>query len=61
MVRDCTLYQDDDGVAYFFYAPEENLTMQVAELTADYLDVSGRWERILIGEEREAPAVFKHL
>jgi hypothetical protein len=60
MVRDCTLYQDDDGKAYFFYASEENMTMHVTQLSDDYLDAGVRWERILIGEQREAPALFKH-
>ncbi|MEI8287936.1 MAG: glycoside hydrolase family 43 protein [Verrucomicrobiota bacterium] len=60
MVRDCTLFQDDDGAAYFFYASEKNKTMHVVRLTDDYLDASERWERILVEEEREAPAVFKY-
>ncbi len=59
MVRDCTLFQDDDGSAYFFYASESNKTMHVTRLTDDYLDADTRWSRVLVGREREAPAVFK--
>jgi len=60
MVRDCTLFQDDDGKAYFFYASESNRTMHVTQLAEDYLDAGPRWSRILIGQTREAPAIFKH-
>jgi hypothetical protein len=60
MVRDCTLFQDTNGEAYFFYTSESNKTMHVTQLTGDYLDAGKRWERILIGEEREAPAIFHH-
>ncbi len=37
MSRDMTLYVDDDGIAYHIYSSEENLTLQIAELTDDYL------------------------
>jgi hypothetical protein len=60
MVRDCTLFGDDDGKAYFFYTSEGNRTMHVTQLTDDYLDAGTRWERILDGKFREAPAVFRH-
>lgn len=60
MARDMTVFVDDDGKAYIFYASEENSTMHVSLLTDDYLRTAGKYSRILIGRNREAPAVFKH-
>lgn len=59
MSRDMTLYVDDDGTAYHIYSSEENLTLQVAELTPDYLDYTGRYIRIDPAGHNEAPALFK--
>ncbi len=57
--RDLTLFQDDDGKAYLVYASEGNATMHVSLLSDDYLKPVGRAVRILEGQRREAPAVFK--
>jgi lysophospholipase L1-like esterase len=57
--RDMTIYQDDDGRAYLVYASENNTTMQVCLLSDDYLRPTTEYRRILVGERREAPAVFK--
>ena len=59
MTRDLTLFVDDDGTAYQFSASEENSTLQIAELTDDYLNFSGRFWRIAEKEWTEAPAVCK--
>lgn len=59
MARDMTLFVDDDGTAYHFYASEENPTMHVSLLTDDYLKPSGKYARIFVGRSMEAPAVFK--
>jgi len=59
MSRDMTLFVDDDGKAYQFYASEGNPTMQVSQLTDDYLQPAGKYARIFIGRSTEAPAVFK--
>ena len=59
MSRDMTLFVDDDGKAYQFYSSEENPTMQVSQLTDDYLQPAGKYARIFIGRSMEAPAVFK--
>ncbi len=59
MARDMTLFVDDDGTAYQFYASEENGSMHVSQLTDDYLKPAGKYARILIGRSMEAPAVFK--
>ena len=59
MSRDMTVYKDDDGRAYLFYASENNNTMQVCLLSNDYLSPTPVYKRIFIGQRREAPAVFK--
>lgn len=60
MSRDMTVYVDDDGKAYHIYSAEENLTLNLAELTDDYLDYTGRYVRIAPGGQNEAPTIFKH-
>ncbi|WP_026063108.1 glycoside hydrolase family 43 protein [Pedobacter arcticus] len=60
MARDMTLFVDDDGKAYHFYSSEENATMHISLLTDDYLSHTKTDIRILIGDKREAPAVFKY-
>ena len=59
MSRDMTLYVDDDGKAYHIYSSEENLTLQIAELTDDYQKHSGRYIRLFPGGHNEAPVIFK--
>jgi hypothetical protein len=60
MSRDMTLYIDDDGKAYHIFSSEENFTLHIAELTADYLHHTGRYTRMAPGGQNEAPAIFKH-
>ena len=60
MSRDMTLYVDDDGKAYHIFSSEENYTLHIAELTADYLHHTGRYIRMAPGGQNEAPAIFKH-
>ncbi|KAA6343026.1 Beta-glucanase [termite gut metagenome] len=59
MSRDMTLYVDDDEKAYHIYASEENLTIQLAELSDDYLSHTGKYIRIAPAGHNEAPAIFK--
>ena len=59
MSRDMTLFLDDDGKAYHIYASEHNSTMQIAELTDDFLGYTGRYVRILEKTWTEAPAICK--
>jgi beta-xylosidase len=59
MARDMTLFVDDDGKAYHLYASEYNSTLQIAELTDDYLGHSGKYARYFVARWMEAPAVFK--
>jgi len=60
MARDMTLFVDDDGKAYQIYSSEDNGTIQISQLTDDYLKPAGRYIRILPGQFNEAPAMFKH-
>ena len=60
MSRDMTLFVDDDGRAYHIFSSEENLTLHIAELTADYLHHTGRYTRLAPAGHNEAPAIFKH-
>ena len=60
MSRDMTVYVDDDGRAYHIFSAEENLTLNLAELTPDYLDYTGRYIRIAPGGQNEAPTLMKH-
>jgi len=59
MARDMTVFVDDDGKAYQFYASEDNTTMHVSRLSDDYLRPTGKYRRIFVGRSMEAPAVFK--
>ena len=60
MIRDQTVFVDDDGRAYHIFSSEENATLHISLLTDDYLKPSGRYTRNFINKSREAPAVFKH-
>lgn len=60
MARDMTLFVDDDGSAYHFYASEANGTLHISRLSDDYLRPAGEFVRIFPGRFHEAPAVMKH-
>lgn len=59
MSRDMTLFVDYDHKAYHIYSSEDNLTLQIAELSDDYLDYTGKYIRIAPGGHNEAPAIFR--
>lgn len=59
MSRDCTLFRDDDGTAYFISAARDNADLHVYRLTDDYMNVDKLVHRLWQGEYREAPAVVK--
>ena len=64
MLRDMTLYVDDDATGYVIFASEENATTIIQKLNAKYTAPSGNVEgidyiRVFVGEYREAPAIFK--
>jgi hypothetical protein len=59
MSRDCTLFVDDDGAAYFLSAANENYDLRLYRLTPDYLEVESNAALLFEGGHREAPALFK--
>lgn len=59
MSRDCTLYRDSDGTAYFLSAARENYDLILYKLTDDYLDVKEQLLTLWPGGHREAPAIVK--
>ncbi len=59
IARDLTVYKDDDGKAYLIYSSEGNATMQISQLTPDFLKTVGTYTRNFIDKSREAPAIFK--
>lgn len=60
MSRDMTVYKDEDGRAYLISTSENNQTIHVNLLSDDYLKPTTTFTRILVGQNREAPAVIKH-
>ena len=59
MARDCTLYKDDDGRAYFIAASRGNADLHVWRLTKDFLSTDKLVSSLFQNEYREAPAVFR--
>jgi beta-xylosidase len=59
MARDMNIFVDDDGKAYHIFSAEENFTLDVAELTDDYMGHTGKFSRVYAGHQTEAPAIFK--
>lgn len=59
MARDMTIFVDDDGKAYHIYSSEDNLTIQIAQLTDDYMSHNGTFVRVAAGGQNEAPTIFK--
>ena len=59
--RDCTLFKEDDGTAYFISVANTNRDMFVYPLTDDYLNVQSgaTGTNIFPGQAREAPAIAK--
>ncbi|KAL0384150.1 UNVERIFIED_CONTAM: hypothetical protein Sradi_2809300 [Sesamum radiatum] len=58
--RDMTVFKDDNGVAYLIYSSIRNKEIHISPLNEDYLGVTNTTVRALVGQHREAPAVFKH-
>jgi len=59
MSRDMTIFVDDDDKAYHIYSSEENSTLQIAELSDDYQEHTGKYMRLAPAGHNEAPAIFK--
>lgn len=60
MSRDMTIFVDDDDKAYHIFASEDNLTLQIAELSDDYQSHTGKYIRVAPAGHNEAPSVFKN-
>lgn len=58
MSRDCTLFADPAGDAYFLSASRDNADLAVYRLTADYMNTDAQVRTLFQGEYREAPALF---
>ena len=59
MSRDCTVFQEEDGTAYFISASRDNADMHMYRLSEDYMNIDQLVNRLWQGEYREAPAVAK--
>ncbi|NMO94710.1 family 43 glycosylhydrolase [Paenibacillus lemnae] len=60
MSRDCTLFQDDDGTAYFISAARDNADLMIYRLSEDYMSIEELVRTLWPGQYREAPALMKH-
>lgn len=65
MVRDCTIYKDLDGTAYFVYdrqhmVEQENRCLYIVKLSDDYLSFTSEYRRIDVAYRREAAAIVFH-
>jgi len=67
VVRDFTLFQDDDGAAYFIYdrdvrqpGPGFGRVLHIVKLNGDYLGFSSNFYKIANAASREAPVMVKH-
>lgn len=65
LVRDCTLYKDIDGSAYFVYDRDVSRVsgkkldrcIYIVKLSDDYLSCTSEYRRIDVAFQREAPAI----
>ncbi len=69
MARDMNLFVDDDGTGYIIYSSEENKTMFISKLNADYTYLSASpdtavegvdFRRAFVNQSRESPAIMKY-
>jgi beta-xylosidase len=60
MCRDCTLFQDTDGSAYFVYATDDNSNLCIHRLSEDFLKPTEMAMKVFPGRFMEAPCIFKH-
>lgn len=57
--RDCNVFVDDDGTAYFISTIDENRHLGLFKLSDDYL-TAVEWTQLFDWQSREAPAIVKH-
>ena len=56
--RDCNVFQDNDGTAYFISTTTENTDLGLFRLSSDYLSVK-KHSRLMEGQRREAPVIVR--
>ena len=69
MSRDCTLFQEEDGTAYFISAARDNADLHVYRLSEDYLNVektrppsmAGRIPRGTVSHQKRRKILHDHL
>lgn len=59
MLRDMSIFVDDNNIAYLIYTSENNYSLHISELSSDYLSLTGRYSRVMVGQKNEAPTLFK--
>lgn len=59
MSRDCTLFKDVDGSAYFISTARDNADMIIYRLSDDYLSIDEQVKTLWPGQYREAPVIFR--
>ena len=66
VVRDLTLFKDDDGTAYLLYdrdislVEKSNRCQYIVKLSDDYLTATDKWVRVDPTYRREAAALLRH-
>lgn len=62
LVRDCSVYKDNDGTAYFLYDRQvgDDRCQYVVKLSSDYLSFTNEYKRIAAAYWREAPVAVYH-
>lgn len=62
LVRDCTVFKDADGTAYFVYDRQvgAHRCLHLVKLGEDYLSFTGEYRRLDAAYRREAAALFYH-
>lgn len=62
LVRDCTVYKDRDGSAYFVYdrQVEEDRCLHIVKLSEDYLSFTSEYRRLDVAFWREAATLVYH-
>jgi hypothetical protein len=59
MSRDCNVFVDDDGTGYFISSSNENMDLHLYKLTDDYKNIDTLVTKLYVGNQREAPCLFK--
>lgn len=59
MSRDCTLFEDEDGVCYFLSASNDNADLHIYEIDEGGFNLTRLVSVQFIGQFREAPALMK--